>query len=552
MVRSLVLFFLCCKTLIAFPQIEEISSILEEKEPTEETIVWLCDTAFSFLTTEAVVTQQLAELALEKANEWDIDIGKGRANHVIGISFWQRDLYDLAVEHYLEATRYYDLTGAKRGVALITMNIGTIYSELDGREIESKSYLLKSLQLLRDFEDSINVGRTLNNLGTLYGDINLTDSAFLFLNEGLTIRSNLQDSVGVARIHNNITHILLKNIASSTDLRKSDLDDIYDHLSYALNFLEPHDDNNLLSTILGNFGKYYTLLEAYPQAKMYLDSALSTAKLAESMSGMEDAYIYMKELALAREDYQDAYTYLVKETEMDKSQRGEQVAKQIDQLNIKYETAKKEADLAELERKRVEEKSKKNLAWFLLISAILIAVFIVSMIRYRNKKNVLEAELRLRKLEVELSMKNKEIFSYTLSFIKKNQIMEGFKDQINELKKQSDSSVNKQLNRINQIVDNTFRSDEEWKTFQLTFDQMHDGFFGLLKRAFPDLGSADLKLCGLLRLNMNVKESASILGISSDSVKTARYRLRKKLGLKTEDNLVDFLISFEHETVVGA
>ncbi len=78
------------------------------------------------------------------------------------------------------------------------------------------------------------------------------------------------------------------------------------------------------------------------------------------------------------------------------------------------------------------------------------------------------------------------------------------------------------------------------------FEELHEGFFYKLKQHFPDLGNAELKLCALLRLNMNMKESSRVLGISSDSVKTARSRLRKKLGLNTEDNLVDFLISFDH------
>ena len=46
-----------------------------------------------------------------------------------------------------------------------------------------------------------------------------------------------------------------------------------------------------------------------------------------------------------------------------------------------------------------------------------------------------------------------------------------------------------------------------------------------------------------------IKEAANILGISPESVKTARYRLRKKLGLQTDDNLVDFIINLEKELV---
>ncbi len=46
---------------------------------------------------------------------------------------------------------------------------------------------------------------------------------------------------------------------------------------------------------------------------------------------------------------------------------------------------------------------------------------------------------------------------------------------------------------------------------------------------------------------MNLKEAAIIMGISPESVKTARYRLRKKLGLEREDNLIEYILSIEKE-----
>jgi len=36
---------------------------------------------------------------------------------------------------------------------------------------------------------------------------------------------------------------------------------------------------------------------------------------------------------------------------------------------------------------------------------------------------------------------------------------------------------------------------------------------------------------------------AGILNISPDSVKTARYRLRKKLKMNSEDNLTEFILA---------
>jgi len=79
----------------------------------------------------------------------------------------------------------------------------------------------------------------------------------------------------------------------------------------------------------------------------------------------------------------------------------------------------------------------------------------------------------------------------------------------------------------------------------LHFEQVHQHFFTRLKEACPDLSSAELKLCALIRLNLNMKESATILGISPTSVKTARYRLRKKLNLSQEESILDYLLKIE-------
>jgi len=72
---------------------------------------------------------------------------------------------------------------------------------------------------------------------------------------------------------------------------------------------------------------------------------------------------------------------------------------------------------------------------------------------------------------------------------------------------------------------------------------LNKNFYTRLKQKYPDISTNDLKICALIKLNLSIKEMASILNISPDSVKTARHRLRKKLQLNTEDNLTDFILS---------
>ena len=95
------------------------------------------------------------------------------------------------------------------------------------------------------------------------------------------------------------------------------------------------------------------------------------------------------------------------------------------------------------------------------------------------------------------------------------------------------------------LIEENLSSEDDWKIFQANFDLIHESFFRNLRSQYPDLTPNDLKICSLLRLNLTTKDIANFLGISLRGVEIARYRLRKKLQLPTDKNLVDFLIEFK-------
>jgi len=75
-------------------------------------------------------------------------------------------------------------------------------------------------------------------------------------------------------------------------------------------------------------------------------------------------------------------------------------------------------------------------------------------------------------------------------------------------------------------------------------DELHQEFFKKIKDQFPNLSNNDLRLCAYIKVGLNSKEIAEILNIRPSSSYINRSRLRKKLNLKTEDDLYDFLNKF--------
>lgn len=84
---------------------------------------------------------------------------------------------------------------------------------------------------------------------------------------------------------------------------------------------------------------------------------------------------------------------------------------------------------------------------------------------------------------------------------------------------------------------------QAWEDFETHFKSVHPLFMENLINNFPKLSSGEIKLCALLRLNLNSKEIASILFQNPQSIDIARYRLRKKMNLNREENLNSFLLS---------
>ncbi|MES2486870.1 MAG: LuxR C-terminal-related transcriptional regulator [Bacteroidota bacterium] len=72
---------------------------------------------------------------------------------------------------------------------------------------------------------------------------------------------------------------------------------------------------------------------------------------------------------------------------------------------------------------------------------------------------------------------------------------------------------------------------------------MHHNFFERLKALNPELTKRELRLCAFVKMDLSNKEISPLLGISLRGIENARYRIRKKIGVSTEDNFAAFLES---------
>lgn len=147
-------------------------------------------------------------------------------------------------------------------------------------------------------------------------------------------------------------------------------------------------------------------------------------------------------------------------------------------------------------------------------------------------------------IEHELSVKSKELASMALEAGYKHQVIENLRETINAQRRKgiiASTAVDSLIKTINSDIGN----NEFWEIFHNNFDLIHENFFRNLRQRYPELTATDFKFCALLRLNMSTKDIAKFTQMTVRGVETARYRLRRKLRLGSNESIVQFLIDFK-------
>ncbi|MEQ8240272.1 MAG: triple tyrosine motif-containing protein, partial [Cyclobacteriaceae bacterium] len=199
-----------------------------------------------------------------------------------------------------------------------------------------------------------------------------------------------------------------------------------------------------------------------------------------------------------------------------------------------------------------------------MLYLLLLALFFVAMYKYQklrikkksrqigeakelelDKKQQELLQLREAKIESELRHVNNLLAASTMNLVVKNDFLESVKEELKQVKENGKILQTKQaLEHIVKEIDVKLKLKEDWKQFEYHFDKVHGNFLHRIRAEYKDLSPSEQKLCAFLRLNLNTKEIANLMGISPRGVEVARYRLRKKLDLDTNQNLSKFILEF--------
>ena len=445
--------------------------------------------------------------------------------------------------------------------AAISTNLGSVYGR-QGKYTDALQILTDALFVSDSIKDSKNYSGLLFTIGNTYGQINDHETAIGYFERVLTLCRKNGDVLGEANSLINLASanseteqfekaeqfarqaldiVKNRNLMAESDVL-SVLTDIllhqnkYDELEgfYERMYQIAEITGNEFSSDLADMGMAQL---AYHQ-KNYVKSVellqKSLPKLEEQGAWMETipGYELLYKNYTALGDFKNALNASDKFHEYKDSASSLDKVKKLALLQSKLNFQKQEL-IYEKEQK-IRDVVILSLAVIFLMG-IGIAIFIFKNKQKLNKQKELLLSSQLEIAEHNLQLSQVKLDDFTKRIQEKSKLIENMEDQL-----ASYADADSEL--MSQLQQSTILTEDDWRRFKLLFEQVHSGFINRMKEKYPNVSPAEIRYLALSKLQLSTKEMAAALGVSTQSIRTNWYRIRKKIELP-EEMTVEELIS---------
>lgn len=497
-----------------------------------------------------LLLQNMLNDAIEKGDK----LTEADCHQQIGLVFYNNGNYTHSLDHLLKAEKIFREQDQADKLARTLNYIGHVYYSNKQPDLAKKEFEV-ALQIYLQQKNLNGIALTYGNLGYLYEKKLIYDSANYYQRRALELYGNTNDSAGMAKIYENMGSIF-------EDQGKFDSAKIYFENALAISRLY-NDEINII-VLLNNLGDINRKTGKYFQGLPFTRQAICLSKKTQSLYQLAGAYKDMAKNYEQLRIFDSAYYYNELSRQLVQDIYSESNNRQIALQETIYEVEKKNNQITQLALdKKINMFSTVGIILGIVLLATLAGVTISRQrlkikneikLNEQNKhiyetgKALMQVELKNKNLEEEklqssLDVKNKELSAHMLHLIQKNQLLDELRGVLNEVVNDDKRDHKKQLKQLAQKINLSFSHDIHWNEFRKVFEQVHQSFFEKMREICPELTANDLRLAALIKMSINSSDISTLLGISADSLRVTRYRLRKKMKLEQGDSLTRFIQS---------
>lgn len=261
------------------------------------------------------------------------------AMHGKGVACYFQGDYGRSLEYYLDALSFERAHQLMEKEANTLLNMGVVYRILE-RYDEAVDIFQQNIKVRKQLQDSVNLAKAYNNLGVVFTYKKQLDQAVTYLDSSLHIYQQLNDSFYIANVFITLGDAYLE--------AGNNLDSARYYLANGYNIMRKIDDNVHQSKALLYLGQVELKDNNPAIAQTYFEEGLKVLEDSELDEIKRDILIELANALHSLGKDQNAYLRLKEAFDLNADILSEEKVRYTEEMQVKYETEKKERELSEL------------------------------------------------------------------------------------------------------------------------------------------------------------------------------------------------------------
>jgi len=315
--------------------------------------------------------------------------------------------YVIALDDYQKSLAYYQEIDDDYGIGLALNNLGNIYTAQDDNTT-ALYYYKQALNIAREVGEKVAIAIPLNNVGFSYNALGEYDSALVYYRQSLDIRTESGNKKGIAESYRSIGGLYKA---------KGDYDTALDYHQKSLEINEEIGNKNGAAASLTSIGMVYHQQKAYKKGNAECEKGKAIYREIGSIVGEKYACECLYKGHKAMGNGNKALEYFEKLQTLDDSLRLEDIAVKLQQMefdrqmmtdSIAQAEEKLYVQIEHQEEMRTEEK-RRNISLGIGVFVLLLAIGLLSRLRYIRKSKIAIEKERDRSENLLLNILPEEI-----------------------------------------------------------------------------------------------------------------------------------------------
>lgn len=477
--------------------------------------------------------------------------------HFAGRSYFAKGSYGQAFEHMLAANKTFQEIGYQQFPEIGRYLYELAFSYYHFHENKKLIQLLKTAIRYPVYNANLDI-QNYNTIGLAYVRLSQIDDPAYFKDaEHAYLKAQqratfYKDSLWIGIIASNLGHIYELKQDWPNALRSF-------RLSYTLEKQFAGNENHPNTTAL-RLANVFWHVKQLDSCRHYIDLSLGLyhrnsankhlGRNLENESFMRRFYDVSRKYYHSIHQLEPAYVAADSMIAMyDRNQR----RRNKDQISMIEQKLMIQQHQSEVKSIEAEKQNQRTIFWIVGVALLCIALlffrlYYLARLRRRQeslisaeREKALQLEKRIVEDELERARADLAVFMDTQH--QKNALIDTITAELKELHQTQTIGPDAQLIEEAQqnLINTTLLTKEDWAEFQRRFERVYPHFFTQLKNQFTDISPAEERLLALSKLHVNTRQMSRMLGISPESIRKTKYRLRKKIGADNHALLTELL-----------